>query len=66
MTVPVERVIGPAKPFRLLRVMVVVPVEPEANEIVVGLTVKLKSVTTTLILTTPESVSGLPAGSEVA
>jgi hypothetical protein len=47
MIVPVERVMELAKPFRLVRLMVAVPVEPEANETVVGLTVKPKSLTTT-------------------
>jgi len=41
--VPVESVTGPAKPFRLEIVAVAVPVEPEANEMLVGLTVKPKS-----------------------
>ena len=64
--VPVERVTGPAKLFRLVRVIVAVPVDPELNEIVVGLTVKPKSLTMTVRVTTPERVSGLPAESEVA
>ncbi len=46
--------------------MVAVPVEPEAKETVVGLTVKPKSLTITLRVTTPERVSGLPSESLVA
>ncbi len=66
MIVPVERVMELAKPLRLVRLMVAVPVEPEANETVVGLTVKPKSLTTTLSLTVPERVSGLLRASAVA
>jgi hypothetical protein len=62
----VERVIAPAKPFRLDRVIVVVPEDPEAKESVIGLTVKPKSLTTTVILAVLERVSGLPSASEVA
>ena len=65
-TVPVARDIVPANPFKLERVMVAVPVEPEENEIDVGLTVNPKSSTTTLRLTTPTRVSGLPSASVVA
>ena len=66
MIVPLERVIGPAKLFRLERVIVAVPVDPDANEIVVGLIVNPKSLTATLRVTAPERVSGLPSESEVA
>ena len=65
-TVPVAREIGPAKPFKLERVIVAVPVEPDENEIDVGLTVKPKSSMTTWIVTTPDRVSGLPSASVVA
>ncbi len=40
---PVDSVTGPVNPFRLEMVAVVVPVEPEANETLVGMTVKPKS-----------------------
>jgi hypothetical protein len=63
---PVERVTVPAKWFKLDRLTVAVPVVPELNEMLVGLTVKPKSSTTTLRLTTPASVSGLPNASVVA
>jgi hypothetical protein len=63
---PVERVIAPAKPFRLDRVIVVVPEDPEAKESVIGLTVKPKSLTTTFSLTVLERVSGLLRASAVA
>ena len=65
-TVPVERVIVPAKLFRLDRAIVAVPVDPELNEIVVGLTVKPRSFMTTFKVTTPERVSGLLSESTVA
>jgi hypothetical protein len=64
--VPVERVTGPAKPFRLVSVTVVVPREPDAKEMDVGLIVKPKSSTTTLSLTVPTRVSGLFDESRVA
>jgi hypothetical protein len=64
--VPLERATDPAKPFKLAIVTVAVPVEPAAKVMVVGLTVMLKSLTTTLNVTTPESVSGLPNVSVVA
>jgi len=41
--VPVESVTGPVNPFRLDMEAVAVPVEPEANEILVGTTLKPKS-----------------------
>ena len=66
MTVPVDKPIVPAKLFRLDREIVAVPVEPELNEIVVGLTVKPKSFTTTFKVTRPERVSGLLSESTVA
>lgn len=66
MTVPVERAIEPAKPFRLVRVITLVPVEPDAKEREVGLMVKPKSSTTTLRLTVPTRVSGLFSESRVA
>jgi len=65
-TVPVARDMGPANPFKLERVTVAVPVEPDENEIEVGLTVKPKSSMTTWIVTTPDRVSGLPRASVVA
>ena len=40
---PVESVTGPVNPFRLEIVAVDVPVELEANEMLVGLRVKPKS-----------------------
>jgi hypothetical protein len=63
---PVERITEPANPFRLARVIVAVAVDPEANEIDVGLMAKLKSLTATLILTALTRVSGLPNESLVA
>lgn len=60
------RLTVPEKWFRLERVAVAVPVEPEVKEIEVGLTVKPKSSTTTWSTTTPTRVSGLPAASLVA
>lgn len=65
-TVPVVRDMAPANPFKLERVMVAVPVEPEENEIDTGLTTNPKSSTATLRLTTPTRVSGLPSASVVA
>jgi hypothetical protein len=64
--IPVERVMEPAKPLRLVRLMVAVPVDPEANATVVGLMVKPKSLTTTFSLTVLERVSGLLRASAVA
>jgi len=66
MIAPVERVIEPAKLFRLESVIVAVPVEPELNVMVTGLTVKPKSLTTTFSVTTPARVSGLFRESTVA
>lgn len=63
---PVDNVTLPAKPFWLDNVIVVVPVEPETNDIVVGLIENPKSSTTTLRVTVPTRVSGLPAASVVA
>ena len=63
---PVERIMDPVKPFRLVRVMVAVAVDPDANEMDVGLIVKLKSLTTTWRVTVLARVSGLPSESIVA
>jgi hypothetical protein len=63
---PVERTIAPAKPFRLDRVIIAVPVRPEPKLMVVGLMVKPKSLTTTFSLTVLERVSGLLRASAVA
>jgi hypothetical protein len=64
--VPLERATLPAKPFRLAIVTVAVPEDPGENVTVAGLTVILKSLTTTLKVTAPDSVSGLPSESVVA
>jgi hypothetical protein len=59
--VPWDNVMVPANPLRLVRVIVVLPVV-----IVVGLTVKPKSLTTTLRVTLAIRVSGLLEASDVA
>jgi hypothetical protein len=61
IVVPWDNVMVPANPLRLVRVIVVLPVV-----IVVGLTVKPKSSTTTLRVTLAIRVSGLLEISDVA
>ena len=63
---PDERVIDPTKWFRLERLTVATPVEPEMKVIDVGVIVKPKSSTTTCKLTTSTRVSGLLEASVVA
>jgi hypothetical protein len=66
VVIEVAGTIEPAKPFRLVSVAVAVPVDPEANEMIVGLIVKPKSLTATLSLTVLTRVSGLASPSTVA
>ena len=63
---PLDKLTVPAKPFKLVNVIVAVPVRPEPKLIVVGLTLKPKSLTITLSLTALTSVSGLLSASVVA
>ena len=66
MMVPLDIVTVPANRFRLVNVIVAVPVRPEPKLMVVGLMVKPKSLTITLSLTALTRVSGLPRESVVA